>query len=81
MSSGRVPLYRKAPTLTEEMHYKLMRLLEGARWFHSSNAQINPGDTVVVPLNAEHIPALPLWQAITQILYNVAIATAAVHAL
>ncbi len=54
---------------------------EGARWFRSSNVRIAPGDTVVVPLNAEHIPALPLWQAITQILYNVAIATAAVHAL
>jgi protein involved in polysaccharide export with SLBB domain len=54
---------------------------EGARWFHSSNVQINPGDTVVVPLNAEHIPALPLWQAVTQILYNVAIAVAAVHSL
>jgi polysaccharide export outer membrane protein len=54
---------------------------EGARWFRSSNVQIHPGDTVVVPLNAEHIPALPLWQAVTQILYNIAIATAAVHAL
>ncbi|TMJ00619.1 MAG: hypothetical protein E6G97_18805 [Alphaproteobacteria bacterium] len=54
---------------------------EGARWFHSSNVQIAPGDTVVVPLNAEHIPALPLWQAVTQILYNIAIATAAVHSL
>jgi polysaccharide export outer membrane protein len=54
---------------------------EGARWFRSSNVQIDPGDTVVVPLDAEHIPALPLWQAVTQILYNIAIATAAVHAL
>src|SRR5205823_14623510 len=54
---------------------------EGARWFRSSSVRIDPGDTVVVPLNAEHIPALPLWQAVTQILYNVAIATAAVHAL
>jgi polysaccharide biosynthesis/export protein len=54
---------------------------EGARWFHASNVPIHPGDTVVVPLNAEHIPALPLWQAVTQILYNVAIATAAVHSL
>ena len=54
---------------------------EGARWFSSSNVQMHPGDTVVVPLNAEHIPALPLWQAVTQILYNVAIATAAVHSL
>src|SRR5438105_6167014 len=54
---------------------------EGARWFHSSNVQIDPGDTVVVPLNAEHIPALPLWQAVTQIFCNIAIATAAVHSL
>jgi protein involved in polysaccharide export with SLBB domain len=54
---------------------------EGARWFRSSNVRIDPGDTVVVPLDAEHIPALPLWQAVTQILYNIAIATAAVHAL
>jgi EPS-associated MarR family transcriptional regulator len=28
VSSAVVPRYRKAPTLTEEMHYKLMRLLE-----------------------------------------------------
>ena len=54
---------------------------EGARWFRSSNVQMDPGDTVVVPLNAEHIPALPLWQAVTQVLYNIAIATAAVHTL
>src|SRR6266480_2836564 len=54
---------------------------EGARWFSSSNVQMHPGDTVVVPLNAEHVPALPLWGAVTQILYNIAIATAAVHAL
>jgi len=55
---------------------------EGAVWFRTrSNAEIRPGDTVVVPLNAEHIPALPLWGAVTQILYNVAIAVAAVHAL
>jgi hypothetical protein len=36
---------------------------------------------VVVPLNAERLPPLALWQAVTQILYNIAIATAAVHAL
>ena len=50
-------------------------------WFrNSANVRIQPGDTVVVPLNAEHIPALPLWTAVTQILYNVAIAILAVHA-
>jgi protein involved in polysaccharide export with SLBB domain len=51
----------------------------GSGWFRNSNAAIEPGDTVVVPLNAEHIPPLPLWQAVSQILYNVAIAVLAVH--
>ncbi len=52
---------------------------EGNRWFAHSNVQMKPGDTVVVPLNAEHMPPLPFWQAVTQIIYNVAIAAAAVH--
>jgi len=51
----------------------------GARWFGGSEVRMEPGDTVVVPLNAEHIPPLPLWQAVSQILYNVAIAVLAVH--
>jgi polysaccharide biosynthesis/export protein len=51
---------------------------EGARWFTTSPA-MKPGDTIVVPLNAEHIPPLPLWQAVTQIIYNVAVAFLAVH--
>jgi len=51
----------------------------GSRWFRTSNEEIKPGDTVVVPLDAEHIPALPFWAAVTQILYNVAIAFLAVH--
>jgi len=54
---------------------------EGSRWFDFSTQSIKPGDTVVVPLNAEHMPPLPYWQAVTTILYNVAIAVAAVHSL
>lgn len=42
---------------------------------------IKPGDTVVVPLDTEKVPLLPTWQAITQILYNIGIAVAAIHAL
>jgi protein involved in polysaccharide export with SLBB domain len=52
---------------------------EGSRWFSHANVPIKPGDTVVVPLNAEHMPPLPFWQAVTSIIYNVAIAAAAVH--
>jgi polysaccharide export outer membrane protein len=54
---------------------------DGGRWFRTSKASIEPGDTVVVPLNAEHMPPLPLWQAVSQIMYNVAIAVLAVHTL
>jgi polysaccharide export outer membrane protein len=51
-----------------------------AAWFRSAaNTEMEPGDTVVVPLNAEHIPPLPLWQAVTQIMYNLAIAVLAIH--
>jgi hypothetical protein len=42
---------------------------------------MKPGDTIVVPLDTERLPALPFWTAITTIIYNVAIAVAAVHSL
>jgi polysaccharide export outer membrane protein len=49
-------------------------------WFRrSGQVSIRPGDTIVVPLDTERMPALPLWQAVTQILYNLAIAAAAVQ--
>jgi protein involved in polysaccharide export with SLBB domain len=50
-------------------------------WFNSSESvDIRPGDAIVVPLDTERLPGLVLWTAITTILYNIAIATAAVHA-
>jgi protein involved in polysaccharide export with SLBB domain len=53
---------------------------EGSGWFRrSSQVAMRPGDTVVVPLDTERMPALPLWQAVTGILYNLAIAAAAVN--
>jgi polysaccharide biosynthesis/export protein len=53
---------------------------ESAGWFRrSSQVAMKAGDTVVVPLDTERMPALPLWQAVTGILYNLAIAAAAVN--
>jgi polysaccharide biosynthesis/export protein len=53
---------------------------EGSGWFRrSGQVAMRPGDTVVVPLDTERMPALPMWQAITGILYNLAIAAAAVN--
>jgi polysaccharide biosynthesis/export protein len=53
---------------------------ENSGWFRrSGQVAMRPGDTVVVPLDTERMPALPLWQAVTSILYNLAIAAAAVN--
>ncbi len=44
-----------------------------------NDAAIKPGDTIVVPLDTERMPRLPFWQAVSQILYNVAVSVAAVN--
>ena len=52
----------------------------GSSWFsRSAQVGIQPGDTVVVPLDTERMPALPFWQAVTGIIYNLAISVAAVN--
>ncbi|HLS80652.1 MAG TPA: SLBB domain-containing protein [Steroidobacter sp.] len=51
----------------------------GARWFRLGGMDIQPGDTIVVPLDAERMRALPLWTAVTTIIYNLAVAVAAVN--
>ena len=54
---------------------------QGHRWFQTTGADLKmkPGDTIVVPLDTERLPPLPFWTAITTIIYNVAIAVAAVR--
>jgi protein involved in polysaccharide export with SLBB domain len=53
---------------------------ENSGWFRrSGQVAMHAGDTIVVPLDTERMPALPLWQAVTGILYNLAIAAAAVN--
>ncbi|KPK49176.1 MAG: hypothetical protein AMS22_14060, partial [Thiotrichales bacterium SG8_50] len=51
-----------------------------SRWFgRRSNDEIRPGDTVVVPLDTDRIRPLTFWTNVTQILYQGAIAVAAVN--
>jgi polysaccharide biosynthesis/export protein len=53
-----------------------------SRWFsRGGNVEIQPGDTIVVPINATQMLPLPFWEAMTGIVYNVAIAVAAIHGL
>jgi polysaccharide biosynthesis/export protein len=51
----------------------------GNRWFGGESVDIKPGDTVVVPLDADRVRALPLWAAISQIIYQLAVAVLAVE--
>ena len=49
-------------------------------WFRRSQAiSVRPGDTIVVPLDTERVAPLPLWTAITTIIYNLSIGLLAIH--
>lgn len=51
-----------------------------SRWFSRAAAtEIRPGDTIVVPLETDRIRPLTFWTNVTQILYQGAIAVAAVR--
>lgn len=53
---------------------------ERSGWFRrSQSVEMHPGDTIVVPLDTERIRALPLWQSVTTIIYNLAVALLAVR--
>jgi len=50
-----------------------------SKWFaRSERTDIHPGDTIVVPMEIDRIRPLTLWSSVTQILYQAAIAVAAV---
>jgi hypothetical protein len=51
----------------------------GNTWFRGDSLGVKPGDTIVVPLDAERMRPLPMWTAITTIIYNLAVAVAAVN--
>jgi len=55
-------------------------LPEEQLWFSTEN-NIKAGDTIVVPLNTEYKDNLSLWSQVTGIIYNAAVAIAAVKGL
>jgi protein involved in polysaccharide export with SLBB domain len=51
-----------------------------SRWFgRGGGVEIRPGDTIVVPLETDRIRPLTFWTNVTQILYQGAIAVAAIQ--
>jgi len=52
-------------------------------WFSSNKTQLNikPGDTIVVPLDSDNVDNMTLWANATQIIYQLAVAVAAIGSL
>jgi protein involved in polysaccharide export with SLBB domain len=51
----------------------------GRRWFsRDSGGEIRPGDTIVAPLDVDRVRPLARWSSITNVIYTMAIAAAAV---
>jgi protein involved in polysaccharide export with SLBB domain len=52
-----------------------------ASWFEAADPhEINPGDTIVVPLDVERVRPISLWANVSQIIYQLAIAAASAKA-
>ncbi|WP_082878258.1 MULTISPECIES: SLBB domain-containing protein [unclassified Oleiphilus] len=58
-----------------------VQLPDSGHWFASNDAQMEPGDTVVVPLDADKLDQLVLWRDVSQIFYQIALGAAAVGSL
>jgi polysaccharide export outer membrane protein len=55
-----------------------IRMLDQGNWFTNDTDKLQPGDTIVVPLDAEYMNDLTLWSSVTTIVYNTAVAIAAI---
>ena len=56
---------------------------KGSFWFNgqSSSLMIKPGDTIVVPFDSNNVDNMTLWANATQIIYQLAVAVAAISSL
>lgn len=60
----------------------LVEIPNQGSWFSASKKeQLAPGDTIVIPLNTEHVDNLTLWSTATQIVYQMGVALAAISSL
>jgi protein involved in polysaccharide export with SLBB domain len=58
-----------------------VQMPDSGHWFASNGEQMDPGDTIVVPLDANQIDGLTLWRDTSQIFYQIALGAAAVGSL
>ncbi|MAA96145.1 MAG: sugar transporter, partial [Rheinheimera sp.] len=48
-------------------------------WFAVSSTRLQPGDTIIAPLDTEYKDSLSMWAEVTQIFYQTAVAIAALN--
>ncbi|WP_225314242.1 SLBB domain-containing protein [Marinobacter halotolerans] len=53
-------------------------LPEKSAWFGSRSQKLQPGDTIIVPIDVERLNQLELWSNVSQIVYQMALGAAAV---
>jgi len=59
-----------------------IKMMDSGNWFASdAGSNMKQGDTVVVPLDSEFMSSLTLWTSATSIMYNTAVAVAAIGSL
>jgi protein involved in polysaccharide export with SLBB domain len=58
-----------------------VQIPEASSWFASNQQLIMPGDTIVVPLDADQFDQVVLWRDVSQIFYQIALGAAAVSSL
>ncbi len=59
-----------------------IKMVKGSNWFSGAgSSSLKAGDSIVVPLDSEYMNNLTLWTTATTIMYNTAVAVAAISGL
>ena len=53
-------------------------LPQNSNWFGGGGSQLEPGDTIIMPIDVDRLNQLELWTNVSQIVYQMALGAAAV---
>ncbi len=56
-------------------------LPQKSAWFVRGTNNIDPGDTIIVPIDTDRVDPLTMWSSVTQIMYQAALGIAAISSL
>ncbi|MCL1096432.1 SLBB domain-containing protein [Shewanella gelidii] len=56
-------------------------MMPSSSLWYSDNHPIEPGDSIIMPLDTEYKDSLTLWSQVTQIIYNTAVAISAISSI